>query len=777
MSHTASRIPRYSALVAAAIVLGLLVALVFTSAPARSGLPPVVGNPATFQTRASVGEIYVREARPGAELVLFDELDRQVDQVTADRFGSAIFYYLDQGATYTVREVVDGTTFSSPEVKVLEMDDNPDPSFYEGEDKELRQGLNYVEMRDGVELAMTVRLPAGKTLADGPFPTFIEYSGYQVAAPNAFPIGGGNDPLAPASSTSVGSLIGPLLNYAVVSVQMRGSGCSGGAFDLFGLPTIYDGYDAIETVAAQDWVKGGKVGMGGISFSGITQLLTAGTKPPSLAGISPLSVTDDVYSATGYPGGIFNTGFAYSWISERARDAEPAPEGGQPYARILSDPTNPNYDPRCAANQELRLQTQDFEQTIQDNPYRTPQVFELRAPGYWMSRIEAPVFLVGAFQDEQTGGHFVNSLARLSKNRDVWLSLMNGVHVDSLGPSTITRWIEFMDLFVADRLPSVPPIVLGLSQDLYEGIANAPSVPVEDVRDYRGMTVAQARDKFRQDRRVRLLMENGAAIPETPGALGAKWELNFDSWPIRSVKPTRYFLAPGGRLAPTKPRRAATAAYTADPSARPEQTITDGSEWQAQPNYDWQPLAPGKGLGFITPKLTRDTVMAGNASLDLWLKSSALDTDLQATITEVRPDGKEVLVQNGWLRASHRKLYPKRSTALNPVPTHLEGDAEPLARGKFNYVRVPVFAFAHAFRKGSRVRLNIQAPGGDRQIWKFDTVDDGTARNVIALGRNRASRLVLPVVASAGVKGTPRPPANALRGQPSRDYAPATNGG
>ena len=28
-----------------------------------------------------------------------------------------------------------------------------------------------------------------------------------------------------------------------------------GAFDLFDYPTIYDGYDAIESVAAQGWVK------------------------------------------------------------------------------------------------------------------------------------------------------------------------------------------------------------------------------------------------------------------------------------------------------------------------------------------------------------------------------------------------------------------------------------------------------------------------------------------------------------------------------------------
>ena len=59
-------------------------------------------------------------------------------------------------------------------------------------------------MRDGVELAMTVRLPAGKKLSDGPFPTFIEYSGYQVAAPHDLlevdHSPAGTDPLAPGDA-------------------------------------------------------------------------------------------------------------------------------------------------------------------------------------------------------------------------------------------------------------------------------------------------------------------------------------------------------------------------------------------------------------------------------------------------------------------------------------------------------------------------------------------------------------------------------------------------
>jgi predicted acyl esterase len=143
----------------------------------------------------------------------------------------------------------------------------------------------------------------------------------------------------------------------------------------------------------------------------------------------------------------------------------------------------------------------------------------------------------------------------------------------------------------------------------------------------------------------------------------------------------------------------------------------------------------------------------------------------------VRPDGKETYVQNGWLRASHRRLDRRRSTALDPFPTHLEQDAAPLPRGRYSLVRVPVFPVVHAFRAGSRIRVTVQAVGGDRPRWDFATVDNGRAVNTVALGGGRASSLVLPVVAGATALGTPLPAATALRGQPSRAYAAASNGG
>ena len=167
----------------------------------------------------------------------------------------------------------------------------------------------------------------------------------------------------------------------------------------------------------------------------------------------------------------------------------------------------------------------------------------------------------------------------------------------------------------------------------------------------------------------------------------------------------------------------------------------------------------------------------GTGSVDLWLRSSAADTDLQVTLTEVRPDGKETYVQNGWLRASHRAIDKKASTSYDPVQTWLKKDGKPLKKGKFNYERIQIFPVAHVFRAGSRIRLNIQAPGGDRTIWDFDTIEKGKTVNTVGLGGVIPSKLVLPVIPGEDAQGTSLPPATALRGEPSRDYKPASNGG
>lgn len=735
---------------------------------------PAYSSKLDAKVRGSIKQIYVEGAEPGSRLLLVNPNRRVIRKGRADDFGSKIFREVPPKYGYRVLNRQGQTFAGSRKVRSLKPGDNPPQSWY-ADLPPLKEGLNYVKMRDGVELAMTVRLPAGKDIEDGPFPTVIEHSGYGTAAPGDLLttlFGGSSDLPTPDGATIIGSVLAPLLDYASVSVQMRGSGCSGGAYDLFGLPTTYDGYDAVEAVAAQDWSKG-KVGLVGISYSGISQLFMAGTRPPNLAALAPMSVTTDIYNGTGYPGGIFNSGFALSWVKDRVSDSQPAPEGGQRWAREM---INDQGDTKCLDNQKLRLQTLDVLDLIETNPFRTPLLFDQRAPGRWLKRIQAPVFLTGQYQDEQTGGNFPHALSNLDDNRNVWIKMQNGVHNDSISPSTITQWIEFLDIFVAGRVPEVPGIFVGPASP-FAALFGGGAAPVEQ-SGYAGLPdVATAERAFRNDNsRVRLLMDNGAG-PDGDGGLGATWGLNLKSWPPKKAKARTWYLGDDGTLRSRRPARRSAERYTADPAARPKTNLASGGVNSPQPDYDWAPVADGKGLGFTSAPLSRDTVIAGGSSLTAWLKSSARDADIQVTLSEVRPDGRETYVQSGWLRASHRKLKKNGRDPLNIVPTHLKRDRKALPAGRFAKVRVPVFPVVHAFRKGSSIRMTIMAAGGDRSEWEFDTIDDGDTKNAIRLGGNRAASLTLPVLEGTTAKGTPLPDPTDLRGQPGREYQPASNGG
>jgi predicted acyl esterase len=111
------------------------------------------------------------------------------------------------------------------------------------------------------------------------------------------------------------------------------------------------------------------------------------------------------------------------------------------------------------------------------------------------------------------------------------------------------------------------------------------------------------------------------------------------------------------------------------------------------------------------------------------------------------------------------------------VQSNLAEDAEPLPTDEFTEARVGIFPFAHIVRAGSRLRLSVHTPGGDRARWTYilaDHPDDATVE--VGHDPDAPSRLVLPVV--TGIGGyPPSPPADcrALRAQPCRDAVPYTN--
>jgi hypothetical protein len=162
----------------------------------------------------------------------------------------------------------------------------------------------------------------------------------------------------------------------------------------------------------------------------------------------------------------------------------------------------------------------------------------------------------------------------------------------------------------------------------------------------------------------------------------------------------------------------------------------------------------------------------GPASLNLELKSTAPVTDLQVTVTEVRPGNKqEEYVTSGFLRSSNRTLAPG-STALDPVPTYLAADRKNLPSGQFTMVRIPIDPIAHTFRAGTSLRIVISAPGGDRPSWSFQTFQ--THGSVVDTVELDGSTLTVNVV--SGVDATPGLPAcGALRGEPCRSYMLMSN--
>ncbi len=713
-------------------------------------------QPASFRAHGSVEQIWVTGAAPRQPLAVVNAKGKTVARQDAAANGSVLFRGLEPGGGYRVRQRVRGAETESPELEVLST--RPAPPSTLLYQQRLATGYGYLTTRDGTTLAVNVQLPGPPD--KGPYPTLVEYSGYGYANP-----AGGESSIAQ---------IPQLFGYAVVDVNMRGTGCSGGAFDYFEPLQSLDGYDVIETVARQPWVLHHRVGMVGVSYGGISQLFVAATAPPHLAAITPLSVIDNT-ATTLYPGGILNRGFALSWARDRVHDAEPASAtGGQKWAyeRIQAG------DKTCAANQVMHAHARDLMAQIRANAHYDPKVADPLNPTTFVHKIKAPVFLACQWEDEQTGGHCPELASRFRGSDHKWFTFTNGTHIDSLDPATFNRWYDFLELYVAQRAPHLPDAVKALAPTIFQaamGVAGVqlPPDPIQAQPDY-----ARALAAFEKLPAVRILFDNGAGA--APGAPVAAFEQSFPSWPVPGTRPGVWYFGPDGSLTDTKPSAttSGTDAFDWNPGARPSTDFSGSGSavWAAAPDYRWLPLPAGTAVSYVSAPLAHDTVVIGSGSVDLWLRSTAADSDLQVTLSEVRPDGQELFVQNGWLRASDRKLDENASNEIEAKPTYRARDVEALPAGRWAKVRVPLYYSGHAFRAGSKIRVTVEAPGGDQPFWEFDVLQPkGPVTNSVARTPLMPSRLVLPVVPGVSVP-TPLPAScSGLRGQPCRPFRPAPN--
>ncbi|MBV9831459.1 MAG: CocE/NonD family hydrolase, partial [Marmoricola sp.] len=647
---------------------------------------------------------------------------------------------------------------------------------------------SYLTTRDGTKLAISVHppthpagiggLPEGFPVPNGPdyakpYPTLIEYSGYGYA-----------DPAGPVNGIAA---LANLMGFAVVDVSMRGTGCSGGAFDFFEPLQNLDGYDVVETIANQPWVKGHKVGMMGISYGGISQLFTAQLRPPHLAAISPLSVIDAT-ATTLYPGGILNTGFAVAWAKERQNEAQPAGTGATG-TQAYAEKQVAAGDQTCRTNQALHGEANDLMAKIRANSHYVPATADPLDPDAFVSKIDVPTFLACQWEDEQTGGHCPDLVQHFTGTSKKWFTFTNGAHIDSLDPATFNRWYDFLELYVAGQAPAVNSAVVRAAAPLiYQTAMGTPqndliTLPADPVQLQ--PTYALAKSAFEQQPPVRVLFDNGAGTSptgsRTAGDPYAAYEHSFATLPVPGVQARSWYLAPQGALGASPQSAQHVDHYTSDASSTPKNDYTGntggGGLWgnASQWTWDWQRNKAGTSLSYTTAPLTSDVTAVGAGAVELWVKSSTPDVDLQATVSEVR-DGHETFVQNGWIRGSERKLattsdnfLKHKPTLLEPIPTMRASDASPMPSNAFTKVTIPLYFQGHAYRAGSQIRVTIAAPNGTQPIWAFDETEPSGSTAQVSLGYSSSmpSRLVLPVVPGLSVD-SPAPSCPSLRNEPCR---------
>ncbi|MCA3074771.1 MAG: CocE/NonD family hydrolase, partial [Rhodocyclaceae bacterium] len=228
-----------------------------------------------------------------------------------------------------------------------------------------------------------------------------------------------------------------------------------------------------------------------------------------------------------------------------------------------------------------------------------------------------------------------------------------------------------------------------------------------------------------------------------------------DEWPIARTQWTRFHLdideAGGevdGILNPTPPAQERSVTYGASGSTKAGVSSSSTALMLASKDK--------LGTSFWTPPMQEDTEVTGPIVLNLWISSTSEDADIVVTLRNIGPDGEDVWevgqqgqavpLTKGCLRASHRKLDPKKSLPYRPY--HAHDERQWLEPGVPVECQVEVWATCMVFRKGHRIRVDIQPRDGigSNFYGHYHADYNLGAENTIYSGGDRQSYLLLPLI-------------------------------
>ena len=543
-----------------------------------------------------------------------------------------------------------------------------------------------VPMSDGVALRADIHYPTvpetGRPAA-GPFPVLLSVTPYgKKAPPPAAQIGGGPTPFLIRRG------------YIEVMVDVRGTGASGGCFEMFGDRQAQDGVELVQ------WAAGlpngnGRVGMFGISYLAINQLFTAAAVGPDspLKAIFPVMAARDFYRDAAAMGGVphLRTVRAYGAVYRLLNIVNPTLEllarGGHP---------RPRSGGFAAVRQRGRDQRQYFRplvadamaggDTAYDGPFWDALRPEIVIPSIAANGVA--VFLVGGWHDAFQRGAPLNysALHNASTGRP------DGAPMEPGQP-------------VSDRVR----LLMG---------------PWYHVSDFDGLHLNALQLRWFDHW---LKEETAAAIsapPFTFQPIGSSQWFHTHHYPLAEATPTRLYLSASGRLSGDSHPEPSVA--TLDYVARGPVAGRSLEQWSLGMNsyftgqrgrrirYDRDNRRLQRSaLTYTSEPFTSPRLIAGPITLTVHAAATATETLWVAHLDDVAPDGASRPLTQGALLGSHRALDPERTwylpdgTVLRPHHVSTRSAVAPVVPGEVTRYDVEIFPTAALIAPGHRLRLTL----------------------------------------------------------------------
>jgi uncharacterized protein len=169
------------------------------------------------------------------------------------------------------------------------------------------------------------------------------------------------------------------------------------------------------------------------------------------------------------------------------------------------------------------------------------------------------------------------------------------------------------------------------------------------------------------------------------------------------------------------------------------------------------------GLSFISDPVAEDVVFAGYSKAKLWVSSTSEDMDIYVSVRIIDEKNREVdytgpttmglpvkyyPLAKGWLKVSHRKPDPARTTEYTVKHTHLKADYAPLKGRQVVPVEIEIIPNTALIRKGHRIRVDVQPHDGFDHGTRhaYDPSYHDGARNLVYTGPDHLSYIQLPFV-------------------------------